>query len=145
MSRPRTVHPSFRPPTGEAEPTSILMRSAVCSPIIMLYVRFMWLHDRLVACRRPRRAATRTSRCPRATMMATSVVPPPMSTIMLAVGFGEGQACADGGGHRLLDEVDLARARARRQLSKTALLLDGGDAAGHATTTRRAEESCCGR
>jgi hypothetical protein len=49
---------------------------------------------------------------PASEMTATSVVPPPMSTIMLPAGLGDGQAGADGRGHGLLDEVDLAGAGA---------------------------------
>ena len=47
---------------------------------------------------------------PASEMTATSVVPPPMSTIMLPGRLGDRQAGADGGRHRLLDEEDLAGA-----------------------------------
>ena len=56
---------------------------------------------------------------PASEMTATSVVPPPMSTIMLPRGLGDRQAGADRRGHRLLDEVDLARAGGRGR-SRTA-------------------------
>ena len=50
---------------------------------------------------------------PASEMMAISVVPPPMSTIMLAAGSSIGQADADRGGHGLGDRDDLARAGVR--------------------------------
>ena len=57
--------------------------------------------------------ATRTERLltmPPSAMTATLDVPPPMSTIMLPRRLVDGEAGADGGGYRLLDQVDLARA-----------------------------------
>jgi hypothetical protein len=73
---------------------------------------------------------------PASEMTATSVVPPPMSTTMLPVRLGDGQARADGGRHGLLDEVDLAGARALGALFHRALL-DLGDAEGHADDDAR--------
>ena len=61
-------------------------------------------------------------------MTATSVVPPPMSTIMLPVGSCTGRPGADGGGHGLLDDVGgLAGAGVLGGLLHGALL-DAGDA-----------------
>ena len=73
---------------------------------------------------------------PPSEMTATSVVPPPMSTIMLPVGSATGQAGADRGGHRLLDQVRLARAGRERGLLDRALL-DAGDAGRHADDDAR--------
>ena len=42
---------------------------------------------------------------PASEMTATSLVPPPMSTIMLPGRLGHGQTRSDGGRHRLLDKV----------------------------------------
>ena len=55
-------------------------------------------------------------------MTATSVVPPPMSTIMLPVGSVIGQAGTDCRRHRLLDDEDLARARLQGGVLHGALL-----------------------
>ena len=60
-------------------------------------------------------------------MTATSVVPPPMSTIMRAAWFHDGQAGADRGCHRLLDQVGAASAGVQRSVVDGALL-DLGDA-----------------
>ena len=79
--------------------------------------------------------ATRTdwlATMPPSEMTATSVVPPPMSTIMLPVGSCDGQAGADGRGHRLLDDVGrLAGAGVLGRLLHGPLL-DAGDARRHA-------------
>ena len=37
-----------------------------------------------------------------------SVVPPPISMIMLPVALGHRQSCADGGGHRFVDQAHVA-------------------------------------
>ncbi len=76
---------------------------------------------------------------PRA-MTATSVVPPPMSTIMQPLGSIIGQAGADGGGHRLFDEVGGAGARVERGVMDGALL-DLGDAAGNADDDARPRDT----
>ena len=67
---------------------------------------------------------------PPSEMTATSVVPPPMSTTMLPVGSLTGQPGPDRRGHRLLDDVDPARAGLVAGLLDRALL-HPGDAAGH--------------
>ena len=59
---------------------------------------------------------------PASEMTATSVVPPPMSTTMLPRGLGDRQPGADRGRHRLLDQVDLARAGLERRVPDRALL-----------------------
>ena len=64
---------------------------------------------------------------PPSEMTATSVVPPPMSTIMLPVGLVDREPGADRGCHRLLDDVRAAAARGDRGLLDRALL-DAGDA-----------------
>ena len=65
---------------------------------------------------------------PPSEMTATSVVPPPMSTIMLPCGSCTGQPGADRGGHRLFDDVrGLARAGLLGGFLHRALL-DTGDA-----------------
>ena len=69
---------------------------------------------------------------PPSEMTATSVVPPPMSTIMLPGRLVHRQPGADRGGHRLLDDVRrLARAGLLGRLLHRALL-DAGDAGRHA-------------
>ena len=80
---------------------------------------------------------------PASEMTATSVVPPPMSTTMLPLGSVIGQAGADRGRHRLLDQVDLARAGALGALLHGALL-DLGDAEGHADDDARLHAACGG-
>ena len=62
---------------------------------------------------------------------AMSVVPPPMSTIMLPVGSVMGRPGADGGRHRLVDQVDLAGLRAQRAFAHRAAF-DLGDLGRHA-------------
>ena len=49
---------------------------------------------------------------PASEMTAMSVVPPPMSTIMLPDGSVDRHAGADGGGHGFLDQVHFAGRRA---------------------------------
>ncbi len=44
-------------------------------------------------------------------MIATSVVPPPMSTIRFPPGLGDGEPSADRCGDGFFDQVHLARAR----------------------------------
>ena len=73
-------------------------------------------------------------------MTATSVVPPPMSTIMFPVGSATGRPGADRGGHRLLDQVRLARAGGERRLFDGALL-DAGDAGRDADDDARMREA----
>ena len=68
---------------------------------------------------------------PPSEMTATSVVPPPMSTTMLPGRLLDGEARADRGRHRLLDEVRVAGAGLHGRLEHGALL-DLGDARGHA-------------
>src|SRR5213595_3193707 len=87
---------------------------------------------------------------PPSEITATSVVPPPMSTIMFPVAeptgnmivdigggttevddhvpgrLGDRKTCVDRRGHRLLDQVGLARAGRQRRLFDRALL-DAGD------------------
>ena len=76
---------------------------------------------------------------PASEMTATSVVPPPMSTTMLPLGSVIGQPGADGGGHGLFDQVDLARAGALGALLHGALL-DLGDAERHADDDARLDQ-----
>ena len=71
---------------------------------------------------------------PPSDVTATSVVPPPMSTIMLPTRLGHGQAGADGRGHRFFDQVGLTRAGADGGVVDGALLHLGhaaGDADDH--------------
>ena len=77
---------------------------------------------------------------PPSEMTATSVVPPPMSTIMFPVGSATGRPGADRGGHRLLDQVRLACAGAERRLLDRALL-DAGDAGRDADDDARMREA----
>jgi hypothetical protein len=110
MSRPRTSI-EVSSPTGAADPISILIRSEVCSPIIRLYVRFMWL---MIASSMSSPATRTISQVAMSAsdMIATSVVPPPMSTIIDAVGSANGSpapiAAAMGSSSR---KVRLAPAR----------------------------------
>ena len=70
-------------------------------------------------------------------MTATSVVPPPMSTTIEPQASVDRHAGADRGGHRFLDQVDLAGAGFfGRFLDRAAL--DLGRAAGHADQHARA-------
>ena len=66
-----------------------------------------------------------------------SVVPPPMSTIMLPRRLGDRHAGADGRRHRLLDQVHLARLGAVGAVLDRALL-DLRDLRGHADDDARA-------
>jgi hypothetical protein len=58
------------------------MRSAVCSPMAMLYLRFMYATIASSILSPPTRTLCEYT-MPASEMTATSVVPPPMSTIML--------------------------------------------------------------
>ena len=78
---------------------------------------------------------------PPSEMTATSVVPPPMSTIMFPVGSATGSPGADRGSHRLLDQVGLARAGREGRLLDCALL-DAGDAGRHADDDARWAKRC---
>ena len=69
----------------------------------------------------PMRMLRATTMPPRL-MTATSVVPPPMSMIMLPVGSLIGQAGADRGRHRLLDQTGPARAGVHGRVADGALL-----------------------
>ena len=53
---------------------------------------------------------------PESEMSATSVVPPPMSMIMLPAGILHRQADADRRRHRLLDQINFARAGVRARI-----------------------------
>src|SRR6185312_5397462 len=75
---------------------------------------------------------------PPSEITATSVVPPPMSTIMFPVGSAE--RCADRGSHRLLDQIRLTCTRGERRLFDGALL-DAGDAARDADDDARMREA----
>ena len=68
---------------------------------------------------------------PPSEMTAVSVVPPPMSMTMLPTGSSIGQAGADGGRHRLLDELRVGRAGPPGRLGDGAPL-DLGDGRRHA-------------
>ena len=89
MSRPRTsaCTSSFM---SHAEPTSSLISSAVCCPISSLYSRLMWLMIASSISSPPTRSDCETTIPPRL-ITATSVVPPPMSTIMFPVGSATGR------------------------------------------------------
>ncbi len=75
---------------------------------------------------------------PLSEITAISVVPPPMSTIMLAAGFVDRETDADRGGHRLGNRDDVARASACMADSFTARSLDFGDAGGNGDHDARA-------
>ena len=77
---------------------------------------------------------------PPSEMTATSLVPPPMSTIMFPVGSATGRPGADRGSHRLLDQVRLTRAGRERRLLDRALL-DAGHARRHADDDARVREA----
>ena len=77
---------------------------------------------------------------PPSEITATSVVPPPMSTIMFPVGSATGRPGADRGRHRLLDQVGLARAGGERRLLDGALL-DAGHAGRDADDDARVREA----
>jgi hypothetical protein len=68
---------------------------------------------------------------PESEITATSVVPPPMSTIMFPPGSWMGSPAPMAAGHRLLDQVHLARARLHGGIAHGALL-DLGDPRGNA-------------
>ena len=89
MSRPLTsaCTSSFR---SKAEPTSSLISSAVCWPIRSLYSVLMWLMIASSISSPPTRRLWETTIPPRL-ITATSVVPPPMSTIMFPVGSATGR------------------------------------------------------
>src|SRR3954452_19715138 len=103
----------------------------------------MWLMTASSISSPPTRSDCETTIPPRL-MTATSVVPPPMSTIMFPVGSATGRAGparagADRGGHRLLDQVRLACAGAQRRLFDRALL-DAGHPGGDADDDARVRE-----
>ena len=77
---------------------------------------------------------------PPSEITATSVVPPPMSTIMFPVGSATGRPGADRGRHRLLDQVRLAGAGGQRRLLDRALL-DAGHARRDADDDARVREA----
>ena len=83
-SRPRTSIVISRL-SGYAEPMPILTFSAVCSPMSRLYVLRM-CSTIAASIASPATRMERASTMPASEMTATSVVPPPMSTIMLACG-----------------------------------------------------------
>src|SRR3990172_172407 len=128
MSRPLISLDSEKP--GKAVPIATLICSAVGSPINRLYFRFTYwrIASSILS------PATRTDwllTIPPREMTATSVVPPPMSTIMLPDGSVVGRPRPDGGRQRLLDEIHLPGARALRGLADGAALHFGaavGDA-----------------
>ena len=122
-----------------AEPTSSLISSAVCWPIRSLYSRLMWLMIASSISSPPTRSDCETT-MPPSEITATSVVPPPMSTIMFPVGSADREPGADRGGHRLLDQVRLARAGGQRRLLDGALL-DAGDARRDADDDARMREA----
>ena len=138
MSRPRTSACTSSL-SGWAEPTSSLISSAVCWPIRSLYSRLMWLMIASSISSPPTRSDCETT-IPPSEITATSVVPPPMSTIMFPVGSADGQPGADRGRHRLLDQVRLARAGRERRLLDRALL-DAGHARGDADDDARVREA----
>ena len=88
MSRPRTSACTSSL-SGYAEPTSSLISSAVCCPISSLYSRLMWLMIASSISSPPTRSDCETT-IPPSEITATSVVPPPMSTIMFPVGSATG-------------------------------------------------------
>ena len=77
------------PASGAAEPISSLTSSAVCVPIRSLYSRCTYLTIASSSSSPPTRIDCETT-MPPSEMTATSVVPPPMSTIMLPVGSETG-------------------------------------------------------
>ena len=88
-SRPRTsACTSSRIP--QAEPISSLISSAVCWPISSLYSFLTWLMIASSISSPPTRRLCETT-MPPSEMTATSVVPPPMSTIMFPVGSPTGR------------------------------------------------------
>src|SRR6516225_5981182 len=105
----------------------IFISSAVRSPMSRLYLRLMcWMNASSILS-----PATRTERgntiLPNE-MTATSVVPPPMSTIMLPG--------ANRRRHRLLDQIDFARPGRFRRFAHGALL-DRSNSEGHADDDAR--------
>ena len=95
------------------------MISAVRSPMSRLYLRLMYwtIASSILS---PATRIDFESTMPASEITATSVVPPPMSTIMLPRRLGDRQAGADRRRHRLLDQVDLARRRRASAESRTA-------------------------
>ena len=87
-SRPRTSADisSF---WWKAEPTSSLISSAVCWPMRSLYSFLMWVTIASSISSPPTRSDCETT-IPPSEITATSVVPPPMSTIMFPVGSATG-------------------------------------------------------
>ena len=89
MSRPRTSACTSSL-SWNAEPTSSLISSAVCWPIRSLYSFLMWLVIASSISSPPTLRLCETTMPPRE-MTATSVVPPPTSTIMFPVGSETGR------------------------------------------------------
>ena len=89
MSRPRTSADTSCG-SSHAEPTSSLSSSAVCWPMRSLYSFLMWPMIASSISSPPTRMDWETTMPPRE-MTATSVVPPPMSTIMFPVGSETGR------------------------------------------------------
>src|SRR5262249_48311965 len=76
---------------------------------------------------------------PDSEMTATSVVPPPMSTIMLPPGSCVGRPAPIAGAQGVWNQEDLARGRLHGRITNRALL-DLGDARGHADDDARVHE-----
>ena len=87
-SRPR-ISASTSSGSSDAEPISSLTSSAVCEPIISLYSRLTCSMIASSSSSPPTRIDWETT-MPPSEMTATSVVPPPTSTIMLPVGSDTG-------------------------------------------------------
>ena len=87
---------------------AILISSAVRSPTAMPYSRRMNVVMAASMSKLPTRTALRAT-TPPSEMRAVSEVPPPTSTTMLATGSWIGRRGADGGRHRLLDELGVGR------------------------------------
>ena len=120
-SRPRRVTRWLSHSPGYADPIAILMSSAVRSPRNRLYSRRAYLTMSMSISSPPMRIERETT-MPPSEMTATSVVPPPMSTISEPGRLGHRQPGADRGGHRLLDEAGPARAGVERRVADGALL-----------------------
>ena len=89
MSRPRTSAERSCE-SSHAEPISSFSSSAVCWPIRSLYSFLMWAMIASSISSPPTRMDWDTT-MPPSEMTATSVVPPPMSTIMFPVGSETGR------------------------------------------------------
>ena len=102
-SRPR-ISACSSSSSGHAEPRAIFTSSAVRSPSASEYSFLMKLMMASSSSSPPTRTDWLVT-MPPSEMTATSVVPPPMSTIMLPVGSCTGRPGADRGGHGLFDDV----------------------------------------